>query len=507
MATKYAGSIDEAALSAEADRTWRAMTRGVRLAGAKGDARAVSTILPWLVHDAIIHLTVPHGLEQYTGAAWGTRDVCQGPLELFLSLEHDDAAKSILRTVFAQQYEQGGDWPQWFMLEPYSAIQDRHAHGDVIVWPLKALCDYIEATGDFAFLDKELPWRREDDFSTTERVSSIADHTETLLRTIERSFIPGTRLIRYGAGDWNDSLQPVDPDMRDRMTSSWTVALLYQQVRRYAEILRLVGRAERAAYFNALADGMRADFNRFLVRGGVVAGYGVFGSDGRTPELLLHPRDRRTGVAYSLIPMTQAIIGGLFSPEQARDHFEIIERNLLFHDGARLMEKPLRYHGGLETIFRRGESAAFFGREIGLMYVHSHLRYGEAMALLGKSRALWNALLVANPIAVTDVIENASLRQRNAYFSSSDAAFRDRRQSSDEWGRVRRGSIAVDGGWRIYSSGPGLCAYILIQHAFGVRRRFGKRSVKARLPRQMRNLKLVMDALGAVAGPASGGRS
>ena len=66
--------------------------------------------------------------------------------------------------------------------------------------------------------------------------------------------------------------------------------------------------------------------------------------------------------------------------------------------------------------------------------------------------------MVANPIAVTDELPHASLRQRNAYFSSSDAAFQDRYQASDEWARVKADSIAVDGGWRIYSSGPGLYA-------------------------------------------------
>ena len=102
----------------------------------------------------MIHLTVPHGLEQYTAAAWGTRDVCQGPVEFLLSLEHDEPVKEILRIVFAQQYEKRGDWPQWFMLEPYSNIHDKHGHGDVIVWPLKALCDYLEWTNDLAFLDE-----------------------------------------------------------------------------------------------------------------------------------------------------------------------------------------------------------------------------------------------------------------------------------------------------------------------------------------------------------------
>ena len=111
-------------------------------------------------------------MSNISGAAWGTRDVCQGPVEFLLALEHDAPVKEILRIVFAQQHETRGDWPQWFMLEPYAAIRDRHSHGDVIVWPLKALCDYVEATNDLAFLDEPVAWRREDDLERTARKRS-----------------------------------------------------------------------------------------------------------------------------------------------------------------------------------------------------------------------------------------------------------------------------------------------------------------------------------------------
>src|SRR5262249_3310588 len=159
--------------------------------------------------------------------------------------------------------------------------------------------------------------------------------------------------------------------------------------------------------------------NRFLIRDGIVGGYGVFSPRGGIEELLIHPSDARTGLSFSLIPMTQAIIGGLFTPAHAQQHPELIRKPLPFSPRARPMDRPMAYHGGPEKIFRRAESAAFFGREIGLMYVHSHLRYAEAMGLLGESQALWDALLVANPIAVTDRLRHASLRQRNVYFSSS----------------------------------------------------------------------------------------
>jgi cellobiose phosphorylase len=490
LAAKYADGIDENVLSAQSARAWRRITRGVRLLNANAEAKDVDAALPWLVHDAMIHLTAPHGLEQCSVAAWGTRDVCQGPLELLLALEHDAPAKAILRVVFAQQYEKRGDWPQWFMLEPYSAIQDKEAHGDIVVWPLKALCDYIEATGDFAFLDEPIVWRRDDDFQTTARADSVADHVAKLVATVREQFIPGTHLVRYGNGDWNDSLQPVDPTRRDWMTSSWTVALLHQQLRRYAEVLRAAGRAAAAKGHDALAAAMKKDFTRCFVRDGVVAGYAEFNPEGGPPALLLHPSDRTTGVSFSLISLTQAILGGLLTAAQARRSANLIAKHLLLPDGAHLMDKPLAYRGGPETIFRRGESAAFFGREIGLMYVHAHLRYAEAMGALGDSRALWDAIVVANPIAVTERLAHASPRQRNAYFSSSDAAFRDRYEACAKWELAKAGEVAVDGGWRIYSSGPGVYVALIVQHALGVRRRFGKRLVKRSLPASQRRLRL-----------------
>ncbi len=350
LAAKYARPVEDAAMLAPANRFWRKLTRGVRITSRKedADAEALDTIVPWFAHDAMIHLTVPHGLEQYTGAAWGTRDVCQGPLEFLLTLEHDEAAKAILRILFAQQYEKRGDWPQWFMLEPYSDVQDREAHGDVVVWPLKALCDYIEATGDLAFLDEAIAWRRDDDFKRTERADTIAAHVDKLFATVEERFVSGTHLIRYGNGDWNDSLQPVDPTKRDWMVSSWTVALLYEQLRRYAEILRRAGSPKRAKAYDAAALAMRKDFNRLLVRDGVVAGYGVFRPEGGAPALLLHPSDTETGLCFSLLPMTQGIIGGILTKTEQRRCLGLIRKHLLFPDGARLMEKPIAYHGGLE---------------------------------------------------------------------------------------------------------------------------------------------------------------
>ncbi|MCW1753769.1 GH36-type glycosyl hydrolase domain-containing protein [Rhizobium acaciae] len=482
LAQRFEAGVTDEAMLAPASKFWRNTVRGLTIASTAPDLAAQTTLLPWLAHDAIVHLSVPHGLEQYTGAAWGTRDACQGPIEFLLAYEHDREAKEVLKTVFSEQYLEKGDWPQWFMLEPYANIRAGDSHGDIVVWPLKALCDYIEATGDLAILDEKVSWRDEKTMARAPELDTIAIHVEKLLETVREAFIPGTHLIRYGEGDWNDSLQPADPHLRDWMVSSWTVALLYEQIVRYSAILRRLGHGDKAKGLRKIATAMRRDFNRHLVLDGVVAGYGIFDPSHDGVELLLHPSDRRTGLHFSLISMTQAMLGGLFTPVQRRDHMKLIEEHLLFPDGVRLMEKPATYAGGPETLFRRAESSSFFGREIGLMYVHAHLRYCETLALDAEAEELWKAIAVVNPISVTTALPHASLRQRNTYFSSSDAAFHDRYQAAAEWECVKAGEIAVDGGWRIYSSGPGLYTRSFVENILGFKRRFGRRKRKPLLP-------------------------
>jgi cellobiose phosphorylase len=50
-------------------------------------------------------------------------------------------------------------------------------------------------------------------------------------------------------------------------------------------------------------------------------------------------------VSYSLLPMTQAIIGRVFTHAQARHHLGRVRKHLLFSDGSRLMDKPIVYDG------------------------------------------------------------------------------------------------------------------------------------------------------------------
>jgi CRISPR-associated protein Csx3 len=235
------------------------------------------------------------------------------------------------------------------------------------------------------------------------------------------------------------------------------------------------------------------------VAGGVVTGYALFPPEagGAPPErYLLHPQDALTGVRYSLLPMMHAILDDMLSPEQAAAHVQLIEQHLLGPDGARLFDRPLPYRGGPMTLFQRAESSAFFGREIGVMYMHAHLRWAETLAHLGLAEKFFAALALAHPIALRERVPSASLRQANCYFSSSDAAFADRYDAQEHYARVASGEVPLDGGWRIYSSGPGIAIGLIVGCFLGVRRRARTLVLDPVLPASLRGLQACVELEG-----------
>jgi cellobiose phosphorylase len=463
------------ALQARASAAWRA---DLALRGA-GLADEVNEILPWFVQNARVHYLTPHGLEQYGGAAWGTRDICQGPLELLLALGHDQAARTTLLRVYAAQ-NADGTWPQWFMFDAFDFIRAGDAHGDVILWPLKALTAYLEATSDFSILHASVPWPAAG--PATPGPQPLLEHVVRQLAHIRASFVPDTALMAFGDGDWDDSLQPADPAYKRRLISSWTVALNYQVFTAAAEALRRAGLPDLAAGLAGDAERIRADFNRVLMPDGIVAGFVLRRDDGAW-EPMLHPADRRTGIHYRLLPMTRAMIGGLFTPAQARDHHALIRRHLLAADGARLMDAPPRYDGGRQTHFQRAETSSYFGREIGLMYMHAQIRYAEALGRLGAADALGDAIRRVIPLNLAASVPSALPRQCNTYYTSSDAAFDTRYEAGRSFKRVFTGDVPFRGGWRVYSSGPGIFVNLVVTTLLGLRRYYDTLVIDPVLPR------------------------
>ena len=429
--------------------------------GDREEIDPVAAALPWMVSDALTHYLSPRGLEQYTGGAWGTRDVCQGPVELLLALGRHEELRRVLIMIMAAQ-SADGDWPQAFGFLPGDGFRWGPAHGDVIFWPILAVGRYLLATGDESLLREQIP-------SADGSNGTVHDQ---LLRAVElaaRRVLPGTHLTAYGHGDWNDSLQPADPRLAQEMTSAWTVTLHHQALTTLADGLTVVGDHPTADRLRADARVIAEEFAEHLAPDQLVAGYAVLDADGRPTRHLLHPRDTETGLRYSVLPMIHAVITGLFTPEQARQHLMIIDEHLRGADGIRLFDAPPAYRGGETVHFQRAETATFVGREIGLMYTHAHLRYLEALAMVGDAEDLWWSLRQVINIDVAAAVPNARPRQANCYTSSSDAAVADRAAFAQQYQEIVAGAVEVEAGWRVYSSGPGILVRLVRECLLGLR--------------------------------------
>lgn len=453
---------------------------------ATGELEKMNITAWWYTHNMFVHYLVPHGLEQYGGAAWGTRDVCQGPFEYFLAMGHHDVMRSILLTVFSHQFENDGDWPQWFMFDKYVNIQAGESHGDIIAWPLYVIATYLKVTGDYGILDEQIPYMDRLTFSFTKHTESVFEHIKKEVGFIKANFLHDTHLSCYDDGDWDDTLQPHDAKLKAYMASSWTVALTYKGMKMLANALTDVKACE-SREFADLAAGIEADYRKYIMSSDVIPGF-LYLENPAKPEFMIHPTDNKLGIDYRLLPMQQSMIAELFTPEEAAFHLQIIRDHLQCPDGVRLMNKPATYAGGVSTKFKRAEQASNFGREVALQYVHAHIRFIEAMAKLGNADDVWNGLFVINPVNIKDSVPNAEIRQSNSYFSSSDGKFNNRYEASENFDKLRTGNVAVKGGWRIYSSGPGIYLNQLISNALGIRREGNQLVVDPVLPSSLDGL-------------------
>ncbi|QWB96284.1 cellobiose phosphorylase [Mycoplasmatota bacterium] len=429
------------------------------------DIDKLNDLIFWYTHNALVHYASPHGLEQYNGAAWGTRDVCQGPVELFMSANRYDLIRDILLKVYRRQFIENGDFPQWFMFGKFYQIQAHESHGDIIVWPLRTLAYYLQATSDTQILDEEIAYMSMNKNEFTE-FFTLKHHIKKQMETIINSFIPGTYLPRYGGGDWDDTLQPANHDLTHKMVSGWTVALLYEAFHTLGVELENSDPTLSNELLE-LSKNIKNDYMKYMIVDDIPSGFVVFEDDNKL-TYLLHPRDKKTGLKYRLLPFLRSIISELTEKELAEEYIKLIDRVFMHPDGVRLMDTAVEYKGGKKTFFVRAETAANFGREIGLQYVHAHIRYIESMLKTGHADRAYDAINQIVPIKMKDHVKNAYYRQSNMYFSSSDANFNDRYEAKKDFEKVRSGDILVKGGWRLYSSGPGIFIHQIIHHMLGV---------------------------------------
>jgi cellobiose phosphorylase len=85
------------------------------------------------------------------------------------------------------------------------------------------------------------------------------------------------------------------------------------------------------------------------------------------------------------------------------------------------------------------------------------------------------------------------IRQVNCYYSSSDVHFKTRYEADEKYEDVIEGNFTLRGGWRVYSSGPGIYIGLVISKLLGIRIEWGNVIFDPVLPFSMDGLEVSMD--------------
>jgi len=130
------------------------------------------------------------------------------------------------------------------------------------------------------------------------------------------------------------------------------------------------------------------------------------------------------------------------------------------------------------------------------MYTHAHLRYAEALWRHGSVDEFFRALCLANPIGIRALTPSAKPRQANCYYTSSDAAFADRYEAYDHYIGAMRGCVPTEGGWRIYSSGPGVAVHLILCCFLGLRQEKSALVLDPAIPPRLNGLRVEVELFG-----------
>ncbi len=106
------------------------------------------------------------------------------------------------------------------------------------------------------------------------------------------------------------------------------------------------------------------------------------------------------------------------------------------------------------------------------------------------------ALRQAIPVGYRDIVPCGDIRQSNCYYSSSDVAFKSRYEADDLYGQIQTGSLTLRGGWRVYSSGPGIYVSLIVTRLLGLRIEFGNVIIDPVIPMKMDGLTATIRFLG-----------
>lgn len=262
------------------------------------------------------------------------------------------------------------DWPQWF--------SDDH------LWLVIASCAYLRETGDFAYLDRQIPYYgTQDSASVWEHINRAIDFT---LQNRGPHGLP-----RLGFSDWDDTMN-LDHGS-GKAESVWTAMQFCRALLDVEDLCKALGKNEEAKRFREHYWDMTETINACAWDGGW---YARAFDDAGLPVGVSTEVEHKIG----LNPQSWAVIGEAAPLERAQTAMESAHDQLNSPYGLALMWPP--YHKGNDRV--RGTSTYPPGaKENGGIFSHANTWAIVAAARLGWGDRAYQYYRQIMPLARPDV--------------------------------------------------------------------------------------------------------
>ncbi|MBS1709507.1 MAG: glycosyl transferase family 36 [Armatimonadetes bacterium] len=324
----------------------------------------------WLPNQALVGRILARCAYYQQGGAYGYRDQLQDSL---MELDTDPAVTKLQIGRHAESMFADGGVLHWW--HPGTTIAVDSHHSDTCMWLAHGTLDFLDETGDIAFLDH--------DFSFVDRSTRMAGERGTLLehclrgvrRALDRRSSRGLPLL--GSGDWNDGLSHAGIDGKGE--SVWDAMFLYSVLTRLAPVLDSVGLGDVAREFSTEAHALQSSVEQHAWDGD----WYIAGTDdlGRPFGSQTRPKGQ-----IFLNPQTWSVLTGIGSLDRSARAMQAVKERLVKPFGALLLDPAydeVDPYIGYITRYAPGL------RENGGVYSHASTWAVQAFAKAGDPETAW----------------------------------------------------------------------------------------------------------------------